>query len=253
MIARFLLVLTCALGMAFAAAAQDEEEFVKPLVGAGLDRYAIDISTGFSGTDVLLYGALEEPADIIVVVTGKPPGEVEVRRKDRIAGLWINRARVRFGNVPTFYGIAATRPIEDILDPRMLERLEIGTTRLKLAAIDGGSAPEAFREALLRIRTERGFFTDDIGHVAFGAGSKLFEAHLKFPAAVPPGIVLVSVHVVKNGRIVDGTTLPVAVRKIGMSADIYLFAQNNARAYGLIAVFTALIAGWIAHLVFRRR
>lgn len=234
------------------AHAQEEEEFFKPLVGAGLDRYAIDISTDFAGDDLLLYGAVEVPADIIVVVTGKPPVEVEVRRKDRIAGIWVNRDSRRFANVPTFYGIASSRPLEEILSPAMLARLEIGVERLKLPPQGEIADAADFRRALLRLKRGGGYFNDAIGHVTFGAGGRLFEAHLKFPAVVPPGTVLVSVHIVRDGRIVDGTTLPISVRKSGLGADIFLFAHNHAAAYGAIAIALALLAGWLAHLIFRR-
>ena len=40
-----------------------------PLV-ADLSDYLVAITTGFSGTNVLLFGAIDEPGDVVVVVRG---------------------------------------------------------------------------------------------------------------------------------------------------------------------------------------
>ena len=47
-------------------------------------------------------------------------------------------------------------------------------------------------------------------------------------------------------------TTPLVVSKIGVGADIFEFAHRHSAAYGIIAIVMALLAGWAAHLVFRR-
>ena len=77
-------------------------------LSADLSDHLIGITTGFTGTEVVLFGAVDGPGDVYVVVTG-PPETVTVRRKARIAGIWINRDSIAFPQVPSFYAIATSR------------------------------------------------------------------------------------------------------------------------------------------------
>ena len=78
----------------------------QPLV-ADLSSHEISITTGFSGTELLLFGATEGEGDIVVVVRG-PAGPATVRRKSRVLGIWINTDSVRFEGVPSFYRVASS-------------------------------------------------------------------------------------------------------------------------------------------------
>src|SRR2546426_9410212 len=85
-------------------------------LAADLTSHLIAITTGFTGTSVVLFGATDGPGDVIVVVRG-PEREITVRRKSRVAGIWVNTQEVTFANVPSFYAVAASRPVPDILSP----------------------------------------------------------------------------------------------------------------------------------------
>ena len=77
---------------------------------ADLSDHLIAITAGFSGTKVLLFGAIEGDGDIVVVLRG-PATTTTVRRKARVAGIWVNRREITYGNVPALYYISASRPI----------------------------------------------------------------------------------------------------------------------------------------------
>src|SRR6516162_2327558 len=83
---------------------------------ADLTNHLIAITTGFTGASVVLFGATDGPGDVAVVVQG-PDREITVRRKRRIAGIWVNSHEVTFANVPSFYFVAASRPLEEIISP----------------------------------------------------------------------------------------------------------------------------------------
>jgi hypothetical protein len=76
---------------------------------ADLSSHVIGITTGFVGATLVLFGATERSGDIVAVVRGTP-GDLVVRRKERIAGVWINGSSAVFHDAPSFYAIAATRP-----------------------------------------------------------------------------------------------------------------------------------------------
>ena len=75
---------------------------------ADLTNHLIAITTGFTGASVVLFGAIDGPGDVVVVVRG-PDREMTVRRKRRIAGIWVNSQEVIFANVPSFYFVGASR------------------------------------------------------------------------------------------------------------------------------------------------
>jgi uncharacterized protein (TIGR02186 family) len=227
---------------------------------ADLVVHRIEITSGFSGAALTLFGAVNEKGEAVAVVRGPTaPGgglvgsTVEVRQKTRNFGVWMSGPHVRFDNVPGFYAIAASRPLEEILTFDMLDRYQLGIGELKLPAVEA-SAPNIsdFAGALLRIRQRLGLYTDKVGHISF-IGDRLFRTSFAFPSTVPTGIYNVDVYLVRDGKIVDAQSFTLLVNRAGFSADIYNFAHRNGLAYGVIAVLTALVFGWIAHLAFRRR
>jgi hypothetical protein len=56
---------------------------------------------------------------------------------------------------------------------------------------------------------------------------------------------------VRENEVVSGQTTPLVISKIGIDADLYDFADRKAALYGLVAVATAMVAGWLASLPFR--
>src|ERR1700720_1280081 len=89
----------------------------EPLV-ADLSDHLIAITTGFTGAEVLLFGATDGPGDIVVLVRG-PTGDAMVRRMGRLFGIWVNRDSLTFGEVPNFYAIASSRPVQQLVTPEM--------------------------------------------------------------------------------------------------------------------------------------
>jgi uncharacterized protein (TIGR02186 family) len=221
-------------------------------VVADLSRHLVAITTGFIGTDVLLFGATEGEGDVIVVVRGPDRREV-VRRKGRIGGIWVNEAELAFDSAPAFYAVASSRPLDDILSPRLRAWHHIGTEYLDLRAARAVDATElaAFRAGLLRNKVRRGLYLDKPGKVTF-LGNRLFRANLYFPANVPTGTYTVEVLLVRQGGVISAQTSPLLISKIGIGAEIYRFAHRHSVFYGIIAILIALAAGWIAGVVFRK-
>ncbi|MFZ5790298.1 MAG: TIGR02186 family protein [Pseudomonadota bacterium] len=240
----------CVLLLAAAAAMRPASVAAAPLI-ADLSDHLIAITTGFTGTDVLMFGATDGPGDIVVTVRG-PLTDVAVRRKERIAGIWVNRESLEFGQVPSYYAMASSRPIADMLDSGMAQRQQVGEDNLALALPDA-PAPEVdeFRQALLQAKQEQGLYVTEPGKVSF-LGNQLFRTELHFPSNVPVGSYLVEVLLVRDGKVVSAQTTPLIISKIGLGAAIYQFAHTQSLAYGAIAVLIALLAGWIGYLAFRR-
>ncbi len=248
------LVLACGVLLTLAhAPAQAQEHERQPLV-ADLSRHLVAITTGFAGTDVLLFGATDEPGDVVLVVRGPNRDEV-VRRKVRLGGvIWANGPAVTLHDVPAFYRVAANRPLEEIMSPAARERHQIGADTLNLR-MSGDVAPEdraEFREALVRLKESRDLYTVGPGDVNMLA-NRLFRTELHFPANVPTGTYMVEVYLVRDGEVVSAEITPLIISKVGIGADIFQFAHEQSALYGIAAIIIAVFAGWLAGVAFRKK
>lgn len=228
----------------------------EPLV-ADLSKHLVAITTGFAGTDVLLFGAVEEVAgagggDVVVVVRGPTRTEI-VRRKDRQFGIWVNTGSARILNAPSFYHLAASRPVDQIAPRPVLERHQIGLDHLEMTvqSKDEDAGSYDYRQALIRLKQRKGLYGSGAADIGF-LGNRLFRTEVAFPANVPVGTYLVEVYLIAGGEVVSAQTTPLVVSKIGVGADVYDFAHRQAAAYGIIAIILAAAAGWLAAVVFRK-
>lgn len=220
-------------------------------VVADLSSHLIAITSGFTGASVVLFGSKEGGGDVITVVRG-PEREMTVWRKGKVAGIWVNAESVVFSNVPSFYEVASSRPIEEIIAPGPAALYRIGAGNLKFQAKPPATPDEAarFGAALVAEQKRDGLFANETGKIAF-LGERLFRTTIGFPANVPTGTYIVEVFLVRNRDVVSGQTTPLVVSKVGVDAAVYDFATRQSAAYGAIAVVTAVVAGWLASLPFR--
>jgi uncharacterized protein (TIGR02186 family) len=221
---------------------------------ADLSHHLIAITTAFVGTNVVLFGTAEGGGDLVVTVHGPRQDQV-VRRKARVAGIWINRDRLAFRQVPSYYAVASTGPLDEIARPDVLAHLELGTEHLRLEPVDAAglaiSEIAAFQDALIRRKQNQGLYSREPGQINF-IGEELFRTTLVFPANVPPGIYQVQVFELIDGFATDAQRSTLVVSKVGLEADLYDFAQQSASLYGLTAIALAILSGWLAGVIFRR-
>lgn len=218
---------------------------------ADLTSHLIAITTGFAGASVVLFGATDGPGDIVVAVRG-PDREITVRHKSRVVGIWVNTKEVTFARVPSFYAVAASRPIDEILSPASAAFYRLGVENLKLETEASVPSPTVhlFRAALERAQREAGLFVSRMAKIDF-LGEKLFRTTISFPANVPTGSYLVEVFLVRDKDVVSGQTTPLVVSKVGIDAAVYEFSTRQPGFYGAIAILTAMVAGWLASLPLR--
>jgi uncharacterized protein (TIGR02186 family) len=223
-----------------------------PLV-ADLSSHLVAITTGFTGTDVLLFGATDGPGDIAVVVRG-PSADTVVRRKERLGPIWVNGTTLTFRDVPSYYRVASSRPLEDFAPQMLLSRFQIGLDNIRMigadADVDAGLLAE-FREAAVRLKVDNDLYDQGLGAVNL-MSNRLFRTELHFPAHVPTGTYFVEVYLFRDGQVTSAEIVPLNISKIGIGADIFDFAHNLAPLYGLLAVLLAGAAGWAASAAFRR-
>jgi uncharacterized protein (TIGR02186 family) len=228
---------------------------------SGLSTDLIQITSNFTGADIVLFGAIEPSEDLgaegdqdLVVVIRGPALDMMVRRKERILGVWVNREQVAFSGLPGYYFLASTRPLDDIASPPTLERFRLGTSNLEYstgAGIDPEEA-DAFRAAAIRDRKRERLYWESPTGIEF-LSRTLFRARIPVPASVPPGLYRAEVYLFQGGTVVSAQSSPLFIDKSGFERRVYDFAYQRSLAYGISAVLMAIMLGWLASVAFRPR
>jgi uncharacterized protein (TIGR02186 family) len=220
-------------------------------LSASLSSDLIGITTGFTGGGLVLFGATDGPGDIIVVVRG-PDHDVVVRRKARVAGIWLNTRRTTFLRAPGYYAVFSSHPLDKVVPAAVLAQEHVGLANLRLATLERRTPEETeiFRSALFAAQQRDGLYASAVREVHF-LGERLFRADIDVPANLPIGTYSVEVLLVRKQAIAAAETLSFDVSQIGVDAAINDFATRWAWLYGAIAVLGAGMAGWLASLPFR--
>lgn len=238
--------------------AADAEDLV-----SGLSQDQIQITSNYTGSDLVVFGAIEQGADasddtgtgrrdVIVVVRG-PAAKMDVRRKQRIAGLWINNREITLSGMPAYYYVASTQPLAKIAQPEMLGRYQIGLGHVKpeRASTHNFSKAEQFRQAVVRERVRAHLFFEAPNGVEF-LGYSLFRVHVPVPAGAPRGQYTAEVYLFKNGVVMSAQSTPLFVDQVGLERNLFNFAHGEPLAYGLATVLMAVLLGYLSSLIFRQ-
>ncbi len=223
----------------------------QPLL-ADLSSHLIAITTGFTGTSVVLFGATDGPGDVIAVVRG-PERDMVVRQKRHLGGIWINVHSATFASVPSYYAVFSNRPLDQIVPEGMQALHQIGIKNLRIEPRATDQPPDqiaTFRTALLDEQRRQHVYDEAPASVSF-LGDRLFRATISFPSNVPTGTYLVEVLLVRDGNVISGQTTPLVVSEIGLNADLNEFALGNTFLYGVSAVIGAALLGWLGSFLFR--
>lgn len=237
-----------------AAAVRAGEEVV-----AGLSQSKIAITANFDGSDLLIYGAVKReepipvgsPLEVIVTVEG-PSTPIMVRRKSRTFGIWVNTAGVEVDRAPSFYAVATTGPLNEILSQIEDLRRKISVPQM----IRSVGAPQeiadspAFTEALIRIRDANGLYSLHEGTVGLEQAT-LFRADIDLPANLVEGEYRTRIFLLRDKSVIAQHETLIDVRKVGLERWLYDLANRQPMAYGILALVLAALSGWLASAAFR--
>jgi uncharacterized protein (TIGR02186 family) len=233
----------------------------KPVLVPDVSARRIEIRYSFTGAQLLLFGAIlyprgripEHDPDIAVVLRG-PVQPILVREKQKIAGVWMNADSARFRSAPSFYAVASSRPISQLLDERTAAIYEVGLQNLQLSPGSGAVPDKArhFEAGLINLRKRRGVYYEDPHGVEITEGV-LYRARISIPSQVPVGTYSAETFLIQDGRVLAVATRDIYIGKTGFERWVSLVARRHEGLYGLAAVIMSLGLGWAAAMIFRRR
>ena len=228
-------------------------------VVAGLSQDAVSITTDFTGSEILIYGAVKRetappdggPLGVIVTMQG-PSQAVKVRKKERRFGIWMNTSSLVIGAAPDFYAVATSAPLGEMLLPAedVQHRISIPLAVRALGQPVGVSDATDFTSAFLRLREANGRYRLDEGSVRL-IEDTLFRADIALPAALVEGQYKASIFLTRNGHVISEYSAPVGVAKVGLERWLYRLAMERPFWYGLMSLGFAVGAGWAASAAFR--
>jgi uncharacterized protein (TIGR02186 family) len=248
-------VLPCVFFCLFAAPA-----FAEDLV-SGLSQDQIQITSNYAGSDIVVFGDIESaetaPAsgarDVVVVVRG-PDADFAVRRKARVAGIWLNRDKIALYGMPGYYYVASTRPLAKIAPSDTLTQYQLGLSHVmpERESTRAWKKGEPFRLAAIRLRERQKLYAEAPAGVEF-LGYSLFRVHVPIPASAPRGEYTVQVYLFRDGAVASAQTTPLFVDQIGLERRLYSFAHEWPFYYGLATAAMAMLLGWGSSFLFRRQ
>ncbi len=239
--------------LALVAPVQAEENIV-----LGLNQTEVSISTNFNGSEIIIFGAVKRETPIpdgpelaVVVTVSGPSKAVVVRRKERKFGIWINTDSVEVDRAPSFYAVATSGPMQDVLSRVEDLRYKISIPR----AIRSVGAPmgivdsAAFTEALIRIRTKADQY--DLNEAGVTVDQQtLFRATVQLPAALVEGDYNTRIFLTRGGNVIAQYETLIDVRKVGLERWLYNLSREQSLVYGLLSLAIAISAGWLASAAF---
>lgn len=242
---------------------QELDRALQPeVINIGVSSKEIAIAPDFAGTDVTVFGAIDHAVpdilesggyDLVVSLEG-PRDFITVRKKERVAGIWVNRRSVTFEWMPESFSMASTRAIDAIAKPTELYTFNVGLPRVRIvpSTFSGRAAEvEEYRNAFLELKQRAKLYQSNPGGVTF-ISSSLFQANIHIPADIPNGKHIIRAVLFKKGIVVAEKQLELVVVKTGIEETVTFAALERPLLYGLFAVLLAVVTGWGASLLFRR-
>lgn len=215
-------------------------------------REQIGVTTGFDGSEIIIFGDRRDPqADIAIVVEG-PLSKVTLWEKERILGAWVNASHAKFENVPGYYHYATSLSQEDKNTEGILRKNGIGYEALfdmlPTEIKSKSNKLKIFQAALRNKKEEENVFFNTPTEITFMT-DHFFKVEFKIPPSAPTGEYKIHNYLIKEGEVKEHSFDVFKVEQVGLNAFIYNAAYNSSVIYALICVFLAAFTGWFASIL----
>lgn len=234
------------LGLAGPAAAAAPELHLSP--------NQVAVGTFFDGAEVKIQGTIPAGTTAVVEVVGSEATE-HLLRKGRRGGLWMSVGEIQVQHAPSLYMLLSSSA--------KIPEFTGAATPWGYAAL----AKQVRFSGSLRPNEEAKFFQEFLGlkqgeklyrvlpdalHTsAPQKGQMAFRGVLPLPAKVPTGQYKVRLAVVGQGHMLAHQDTVLTVKMVGFPDMLFSMAQHQGLLYGIVAVFIAIITGFIMGLLFK--
>lgn len=220
-----------------------------------LDQDEVPITTTFDGADLRIYGAIRRDAPLIggtlgiIIAVSGPALPITVRLKEQRLGIWVNTESSHIDAAPSYYAVATSAPLSEILtDGEDLTHSITLPRVIRSSETVGGDSGE-YSDALIRIRQDNGLYQSLENTITFEQ-STLFGTAIRLPANLTEGNYATRIFLTRDGQVVDTYETSISVQKVGLERWLYNLAHDVPLAYGSLSLALAIFAGWAASAAF---
>ena len=250
------------------ANAVEETDPARPeTVQADISTRRVAVTSSFTGTEVIVFGSVDNSRqtnaaagyyDVVIVIEGTKESLI-ARKKSHVGGIWINTDSQQFSNVPSYYAISSTRPLEDVASEEVLDKYRIGFSHVHMKPVVkpgdkklSKAELDEFRKAVVRLKKASGLYIDKSYGTAF-VGRSLFRSSIRLPANVSVGPFSARVYLFHDGVMLSQHTTQLQLEREGIELAMHQFAFGYPLLYGIVALLIAVSAGMGASYVFKKK
>ena len=218
-----------------------------------LDPSEIHIREFFQGAPMTIT-ATAPPKSLYVIEIKGESHALELLRKGRRGGLWMNVGQVKVQSAPSMYlmltsetGKAQEKDIGQDFGFAALKKTVSFSGQLP----DGGSA--MLFEQFLKLKENQGLYGIFPGAIKVKStgneGAKI-EGNINLPCNIAPGAYQVLLSVVRDEKLLEQEATEFTVEMKGLPKLLSVLAFEHALLYGLLAVTIAIVSGFFMGFVF---
>ena len=212
----------------------------------------IDIDVGFTGKKLSYFGAIDIKGDLVIIVTG-PRKKIKVFKKEKKIWFWINSSSRIFADVPSYYFVATSRPLNQIKNDSFLKINQIGLENLRFEGAEEVEEIERtkWRNGIIDSMKKKGNYFSKNGIIEI-IDEHLFKTEISFPSDIAEGVYIVDTLLLKDDSVIGSKRSFINVSKSGLGEKVYLFATENGLLYGIFAVMAAMLFGFLVNEAIRK-
>lgn len=226
---------------------------------AQLSKEEVAITANFDGSEIFIYGAIKHdvsdkiisPLEVVITVSG-PTEKLYVRKKSKHALIWLNTETIEIDSAPSFYAVASTGNLKEIINNT--ENLKHKISIREVIRSIGNPAtiknPTDFTEGLIRIRNQNNLYQGLDNSISL-TDETLFATTINLPSNLVEGEYTIRFLLARDGKVIDQLSTTIPVNKVGLERWVFDLSRQQPLIYGLLSLFIAIFAGWLASAVFR--
>ncbi|MEJ2479456.1 MAG: TIGR02186 family protein [Acidihalobacter sp.] len=220
-----------------------------------LTRDHVDISARYTGDEIMLFGAMSAPGQIVVKVRS-PAQPVALEKKGRVGPFWLSQGKHEIKRTPGLYYLLSSAPIDGMLpvSVRAAHGLDLSDALKNMQvspAAGDATAQQTLKDAVLRLKQARGYYVADPKAVEV-LGGRLYSTTIRLPAQLPLGEYEVDIYLVRNGQVVATQHRRISVDEVQMEHWISGVAGQHSWTFGVLFTLSMMLLGLLLGVVLGR-
>lgn len=213
----------------------------------------VDVTMTFTGQDILIYGALFKPGDVIIKVTS-PDVSVALSHKKAIGPFWLDSGKITVRHTPGLFYLLSSRALDKIMPSAEQQKYGLQLpAALSKAKVDAAAADKMgdWQTAFLKLKQDGGLFRQ-LPHAVKLMEKRLFSATIQLPANIPLGTYHLDTYLVQNGHVISHQTRNLVVNQVQLEHWVANAVDQHSWAFGIAFTLFALFLGLTLGMALRR-